>query len=97
MTNWLNVVAKVVINPDEVGIQKNSADTVLSNALDLVYFFAGVTAVIVIVVAGIMYATSEGDPEKVKRSKNMILYAIVGMLMVLMAFVITGFVTGRFE
>ena len=96
MTNWLDTVAKVVIDADKVGIPANDADATLGNILDLVYFFGGVVAVIVIVVAGIMYTASEGDAEKTKRAKNMILYAIVGLLMIAMAFVITGFVIGRF-
>lgn len=74
-----------------------NADTLLlANALNLVYFIAGTISVIVIIIGGIMFATSAGDAGKVTRSKNMLTYAIVGLVIILVAFAITNFVTGRF-
>ena len=74
-----------------------SADQILINGLNLLYFVAGLVAVIVIVVAGITYATSSGDSGKVTKAKNMILYAVVGLVIVLTAFTVTNFVSGRFS
>lgn len=39
----------------------------------------GGIAVIVIIVGGIMYATSAGDPSQVTAAKNTILYAAIGL------------------
>lgn len=60
--------------------------------LGTVYFWAGVVAVIVIIVGGIRYATSNGDASQVKSAKNTILYAVVGLVVIMMAAVITQFV-----
>jgi len=84
------------INPDEVGIPKNSAESLFTNVLDLVYFFFGVAAVISIIISGILYVVSNGDSGKVTQAKNGVLYGVVGLVISLMAFVITGFVIGRF-
>lgn len=84
------------INAGDVGIPKGGANSVLSNGLDLVYFAAGFAAVIVIILGGIKYAISSGDAGEIKSAKETILYAIVGLVVVLMAFVITGFITGKF-
>lgn len=68
----------------------------LTNALNLVYFLAGVIAVIVIIVAGIMYTTSSGDSGRVSKAKNLLTYSIVGLVVILAAFTITNFIIGRF-
>ena len=91
---FLQLAAK--INPDEVGIPKNSAESLFTNVLDLVYFFFGVAAVISIIISGILYVVSNGDSGKVTQAKNGVLYGVVGLVISLMAFVITGFVIGRF-
>ena len=74
-----------------------TGDDLLKNALNLTYFLAGVIAVIVIIVAGLMYATSSGDSGRVAKAKNLLTYAIVGLVVVMSAFVITNFVVGRFQ
>ncbi|HEY8992706.1 MAG TPA: hypothetical protein VIM37_02540 [Candidatus Microsaccharimonas sp.] len=83
--------------PDQVNIPLISADDVLKNGLNIVYFLAGVIAVIVIIVGGITFATSAGNSAGITKAKNMILYAVVGLIVVLGAFAITNFVIGRFN
>ncbi len=83
------------INPGGV-IPTPDSNSVLTGVLNTVYFAAGVAAVIVIIIAGIMYATSEGDSGKTAKAKNMILYAVVGLVVIILAFVITGFIMGNF-
>lgn len=84
------------ISASSVGIPQVDADSVVQGVLNTVYFIAGAASIIIIIIGGILYATSEGDPSKVKRAKDTILYAVVGLVVVMMAFVITGFVIGRF-
>lgn len=80
----------------QVNIPTLSADQVLANGLNLVYFLAGVAAVIVIIIGGVLYSTSAGNSASITKAKNMILYAIVGLVVVFAAFAITNFVIGRF-
>lgn len=76
-------------------VYKLDSNTVLSSVLNSVYFMIGIAAVISIILGGIIYATSGGDPNGAKRGKDIILYAIIGLVVSLMAFVITGFVIAR--
>lgn len=80
-----------------INIPTTSADNLLSSGLNLMYFMAGAVAVIVIIIAGIMYVTSSGDAGRVTKAKNLITYSIVGLVIVLSAFVITNFIIGRFN
>lgn len=79
------------------GIPTMTGEQLLTNGLNLTYFLAGSIAVIVIVVAGIMYTTSSGDAGRVAKAKNLLTYSIVGLVVVLSAFLITNFVIGRFN
>lgn len=64
----------------------------LATFLGGVYFIAGIIAVIVIIIAGITYVTSSGDPNKTTKAKNQILYAAIGIMVIVTAFVITNFI-----
>jgi hypothetical protein len=55
----------------------------------------GAAAVIVIIIAGIKYMTSSGDANSVNNAKNTIIYALIGLLVAILAQVIVYFVIGR--
>lgn len=74
-----------------------TGEQILANALNLVYFIAGVIAVVMIIFGGISYVTSAGDSGKVTKAKNTLVYSIAGLVIVLVAFAITSFVIGRFS
>lgn len=78
------------------GLVNMSGDELFVNALNLAYFVAGVVSVVTIIIGGILYTISSGDSGRLTKAKNTIVYAIVGLIIVLLAFTITGFVTGRF-
>lgn len=84
------------IDASEVGIPEAGGDAIITTVLNLFYFVTGLVAVIVIIVAGMRYATSSGDAGKITASKNQILYAVVGLVIVASAFTITNFIIGRF-
>jgi len=82
---------------DPGNIPTTSAEVVLNTALNSVYMIAGIVAVIVIIIAGYMYVTSQGDSAAVTKAKNAILYAVIGLVVIILAFSITWFVIGRFQ
>lgn len=87
----------VTITPNDVNIPKVAAENLVPGILNTVYWIGGVAAIIVIVIAGIFYSISEGSPDKIKRAKDAIIYAAVGLVVILGAFMITNFVIGRFN
>lgn len=52
----------------------------------------GIVAAIFIVVGGVNYMTSQGDPGKTKKAKDTILYATIGLIIAALAFAIVNFV-----
>lgn len=68
---------------------------VIRVALNLLSLAAGIAAVIMLIIAGIRYATSGGDSGGVSGAKNTIIYAIIGIAIVAMSQLIVRFVIAR--
>lgn len=65
----------------------------LSSILNQVYLIAGIIAVIMIIYAGIQYILSAGDAGKAKTSRQNITYSLIGIVVIILAYAITNFVT----
>jgi len=61
-----------------------------------VYFWAGALAVVYIVVAAFRLVTSNGDASQVAQARRGIIAALVGLVLIFSAFIITQFVLGGF-
>ena len=71
----------------------NNAGDLVTNLLQWVIGITGIVAVAFVVIGGISYITSAGDPGKIQKAKSTILYAIIGLVIVALAQVITAFVS----
>ncbi len=67
---------------------------VITNALQWFIGTAGVVALIFVVVGGIGYVTSTGDATKLQKSKNTILYALIGLIVVAISEILVSFISG---
>jgi hypothetical protein len=56
--------------------------------LNLFSAIAGITAVIMLIIAGSKYVTSSGNPERTNQAKDTILYAVIGLVLVALAQII---------
>ncbi len=92
----VNLIFGIVDSQSPIGIPQMAAEDVLENILNTVYFLGGIVAVIVIIISGMNYSTSSGDPAKAAKAKNMIIYSIIGLVVMMSAFVLTNFIIGRF-
>ena len=68
----------------------------VTNLVNSLLYVLGAVSVIVIIIAGIFYATSNGDAALITKAKNTLLYAVVGLLVAIMAYAIVSFVISRF-
>ena len=67
---------------------------VVTSLTNVLLFVAGALSVIMIIVGGLRYAISGGNASTVTAAKNTILYAIVGLVIALLAFALVNFVLG---
>lgn len=90
--------ATTQINPSSIGLKNTTTDpnAALAGILNLAYSAAGIVAVLVIIYGAYFYLTSDGNPANTKRGRDAVLGAAIGIVVILMAFVITQFILGRF-
>ena len=55
-------------------------------------FIVGAVAVIFLIIGGLRYVISNGDPKNVSAAKDTILYAIVGIVVAIVSFALVSFV-----
>ena len=73
-----------------------SPDSILKKGLNLFSAIIGIIAVVMIMIGGVKYITSQGESANVASAKNTILYAAIGLVVVALAQVIVKFVLDRF-
>lgn len=67
---------------------------VIINILNAIIFVGGIVAAVFIVVGGFNYMTSAGDASKVAKAKNTIIYALIGLVVCVLAFAIVNWAIG---
>jgi hypothetical protein len=75
---------------------KTDIKALIRTVVNVLLFILGAVAVIMIVIGGIKYTTSNGDASSVTSAKNTIMYAVVGLIVALMAYAIVNFVIQQF-
>lgn len=74
-------------------IGENGVFKTITNVL---LFLIGAISVIMLIIGGIRYTTSGGNSTSVQEAKNTILYAIVGIIVAILAYAVVNFVVGAF-
>ncbi len=64
----------------------------IKKIINILLFVIGAVAVLVILIGGIRYVLSAGDGNATKGAKDTILYAIIGLVVAIMAYAIVNFV-----
>lgn len=92
----MNILTKFALSAGSLNIPVLTGDQVVHNILGITYFIAGVIAVIVIIIAGFTFVTSGNNPASITKAKDAILYSVIGIIVILLAFTITQYLYGRF-
>lgn len=87
----LAAISKSQVNIPKAEINNDQVQSILSGVFGL----AGAIAVIFIVIGGIKYAISQGNAGDLQKAKDIIVYALVGLAFVILAFTIVQFVTAN--
>ncbi len=81
----------------EVEITKLSDLLILvANIISILMVVAGFVAIAFIIVGGFMYIASSGEPANIKKAKETIVNAVIGLVMAMVAFGVVKFVTSGF-
>lgn len=75
---------------------KTSLEDQIKTITNVLLFIIGAIAVIMIIIGGIRYVTSNGDASQTKAAKDTILYAVIGVIVAILAYAIVNFVITSF-
>lgn len=80
------------VRPEGVESSPTFINDTVANVINILLFVVGAGAVIMLIIGAIRYVVSGGDQQAVAGAKNTILYAIIGIVVAVLAFAIVNFV-----
>ncbi len=84
------------IEPTQLDIPKSDlGDSSIRHILQLITGIIGAISFLLMVLAGLKYVLSRGNPDEINKSKDTIIYALVGLLISMAALGIVTFVMVR--
>ena len=89
-----SAASKIAAGADNTGIKGGSTDLtgMIQAVINTMLFLIGIAAVIAIIISGFMYITSAGDPGKIKKAKDTLLYAVIGIVVAILSYAIVKWV-----
>lgn len=70
----------------------DDANALIKTLVNVLLFLVGAISTIMLIVGGIMYATSTGDSGRITKAKNTIMYSIVGLVVAFLSYAIVFWV-----
>ncbi len=95
--NQIAILIGQVVDKSQVNIPKvENPDQKIKPIMNLFLGLMGVISVLMIAIAGFKYTMSMGDPGAIKKAKDTILYAFIGLFVAILGAAIVNFVLGQF-
>ena len=101
--NPVSSVVSNLINFSELASENERGSTIrttwelVKRIVDLFLLVIGILSVIAIIIGGIIYITSGGDPDKAKKGQKAVVYAIYGIVIASLAWVIESVLLDTLE
>ena len=73
-----------------------SVPNAITTIVNTMLFLIGIISVIMIIIGGFRYVLSAGNTQNTTAAKDTILYAVIGLVVALLAYAIVNFVLGQF-
>ncbi len=79
------------VNKDNQTADLFGDNSLFETVVNLLLFLVGAISVIMLIIGGIRYILSAGDQQKVTDAKNTIMYAVIGIVLAVLAWAIVNF------
>lgn len=86
-----NNIATTAFN--NIGFSQKDPREIVANIIKILLGFLGTIAVVLIIYAGFLWMTAGGKPDNIKKAKDIMSAAIVGLVIILISYGITVFIT----
>jgi hypothetical protein len=95
LTPIYTVLASIQLSSDRVVPTPAADHAAIQHVLAIAFGAIGGLALLMITVSGFRYVLSAGDPDKMKRARDGIIYSLVGLTVAIVAESIVGYVAGN--
>jgi type IV secretory pathway VirB2 component (pilin) len=75
---------------------EGSLETTIAKIINVALGFLGIIAVIIILIGGFMWMTAGGNEDKVGKAKKLLVAGIIGLAIILSAYVIAKFIISKY-
>ena len=76
----------------DVGLSQTDPRQVVARIVKIALGFLGTIAVVLIIIAGFQWMTAAGNEEKIGKAQKLMQAAVIGLVIVLMAFALSSFI-----
>ena len=80
------------LDPESGEVTLKCFECIFQNILNVAVRVGGIIAFIFLIIGGYQYLTAGGDPKKAQKAKNTLTYAIIGLVLLLLAWLILEFI-----
>ena len=92
----------LAVGPGDIGVSAlngtpGNVGSIITSITNILFWIVGVASVIAIIIGAIQYITSAGDPGRTKTAKDTLMYAVIGLIVAILAFAIVNFVLARIK
>lgn len=89
----MNKIAQTLTEDDIRNVPRQQlSDESIQNGLSMVFAIAAAVAVLIIAISAFRIVISRGQSESVSKARNAIIYAAIGLVISMIAFMIVAFV-----
>lgn len=74
-------------------VRSQSLSELIVYVIRIMLLFAGLVAVLFVIIGGYFYITAQGDTEQAEKGKNTLVNAIIGIVVVILSYVIVNVVS----
>ena len=74
---------------------KKGVTSKAKKGINAAIYVLGILSVVMVILAGFLYTASAGDSGRITIAKNTLMYAIIGLIVALLSFVIVNFVISK--
>ncbi len=94
------LLAQTTTQPNTFGLDESKVESgvkftegspysLIGIVINVILSFLGIIFLVIVIYAGVLWMTASGNSDQIKKAKNMIQNAIIGLIVVAMAYIIT--------
>lgn len=91
-----NITLRSFLGKEPVNLELNDVGKIINSLIDWLLGGAAAVAIVFIMIGGVQYISSIGNPEAAQKAKNTLTYAIGGLILIISAYLIIKFIAGIF-